>query len=68
MKPLVLISISQLHSSGVIKLYEAIAEIKKSTILTNIIQIDGTFLPINLKGTKPKNMPRISKKRSSSAY
>ena len=50
------------------KLYEAIAEVKKSIILSGIIQIDGAFLPINLKGTKPKNMPRISKKRSSSAY
>ncbi|MDD3107362.1 MAG: IS1595 family transposase [Bacilli bacterium] len=50
------------------KLYEAIAEVKKSITLSNIIQIDGTFVPINLKGTKPKNMPRISKKRSSSAY
>lgn len=50
------------------KLYKAIAEVKKSILLSNIIQIDGTFVPINLKGTKPKNMPRISKKRSSSAY
>ena len=50
------------------KLYEAIAEVKKSITLSNIIQIDGTFVPINLKGTKPKNMPRISKKRSGSAY
>ena len=50
------------------KLYEAIAEVKKSIILSGIIQIDGTFVPINLKGTKPNNMPRMSKKRSSSAY
>ena len=50
------------------KLYEAIAEVKKSIALSGNIQIDGTFTPINLKGTKPKNMPRISKKRSSSAY
>jgi transposase-like protein len=50
------------------KLYEAIAEVKKSIILSGIIQIDGTFVPINLKGTKPENMPRISKERSSSAY
>lgn len=50
------------------KLYEAISEVKKSIILSGIIQIDGTFVPINLKGTKPNNMPRISKKRSSSAY
>lgn len=50
------------------KLYKAIAEVKKSITLTGIIEIDGTFVPINLKGTKPNNMPRISKKRSSSAY
>lgn len=50
------------------KLYKAIAEVKKSIVLSGNIQIDGTFTPINLKGTKPKNMPRISKKRSSSAY
>lgn len=50
------------------KLYKAIAEVKKSIKLSGIIQIDGTFVPINLKGTKPKNMPRLSKKRSSSAY
>ena len=50
------------------KLYKAIAEVKKTIILSGVIQIDGTFVPINLKGTKPKNMPRISKKRSSSAY
>lgn len=50
------------------KLYEAISEVKKSIVLSGIIQIDGTFTPINLKGTKPKNMPRISKQRSSSAY
>lgn len=50
------------------KLYKAIAEVKKSIMLSGIIQIDGTFTPINLKGTKPENMPRYSKKRSSSAY
>jgi transposase-like protein len=50
------------------KLYEAIAEVKKSIVLSGDIQIDGTFTPINLKGTKPENMPRISKRRSSSAY
>jgi transposase-like protein len=50
------------------KLYKAIEEVKKTIILTGLIEIDGTFVPINLKGTKPKNMPRKSKKRSSSAY
>lgn len=50
------------------KLYTAIAEVKQSIILSGIIQMDGTFVPINLKGTKPENMPRRSKKRTSSAY
>lgn len=50
------------------KLYQAISEVKKSIILSNVIKINGTFVTINLKGTKPKNMPRISKKRFSSAY
>lgn len=50
------------------KLYEAISEVKKSIVLSGYIQIDAKFVPINLKGTKTKNMPRISKKRSSSAY
>jgi transposase-like protein len=50
------------------KLYKAIAEVKKSIILSGIIQMDGTFVPINLKGTRPENMPRRSKKRTSSAY
>lgn len=39
------------------KIYQAISEVKKSIVLSGIIQIDGTFVPINLKGTKPKDMP-----------
>lgn len=34
--------------------------------LEGFIEMDGTFFSINLKGTKPKNMPRRSKKRRSS--
>ena len=40
------------------KLYEAITEVKKTIVLSGIIQINGTFAPIDLKGSKPKNMPR----------
>jgi transposase-like protein len=50
------------------KLYKAIAEVKESIILSGIIEIDGAFVPINLKGTKSINMPRLSKKRTGSAY
>ena len=50
------------------KLYKALAEFKKTIVLSGIIQIDAKYFSINLKGTKPKNMPRISKRRSSSAY
>lgn len=50
------------------KLYAAIANVKKDIILSGIIQIDATYTSINLKGTKPYNMPRLSKKRSGSAF
>lgn len=33
--------------------------------LSGEIQSDEKYFPINLKGTKPKNMPRFSKKRTS---
>lgn len=47
------------------KLFKAIAHIRDSTILSGQIQIDGKFVPMNFKGTKTENMPRLSKKRSS---
>jgi transposase-like protein len=50
------------------KLYESIANVKKGIILSGKIEIDGKYYSINLKGTKPEKMPRMSKKRSSSAY
>lgn len=50
------------------KLYAAIENVKKSIILSGVIQIDAKYVPINLKGTKPANMPRYSKHRSSSFY
>lgn len=36
--------------------------------LSGEIQSDEKYFSINLKGTKPSNMPRYSKKRTSSAY
>lgn len=50
------------------KVYEAISIVKKRIILSGEIEIDATFMPINLKGTKKGKMPRASKKRTSSAY
>lgn len=50
------------------KIYEAISIVKKRIILSGEIEIDATFMPINLKGTKKTKMPRLSKKRTSSAY
>ena len=44
------------------KLYKAIEEIMDKK-LEGLIELDPTYEPINLKGTKPYNMPRISKKR-----
>lgn len=51
------------------KLYHAVMELRDGEILSESAQLDSMYLKINLKGTKPKNMPRISKKRGgSSAY
>lgn len=50
------------------KLYHAITEVSKNVRLNGEIYIDGKFTSINLKGTKHENMPRYSKKRTSSAY
>lgn len=46
------------------KLLEIIGKkFDKSCVLSDEVQVDETFYPINLKGTKPKDMPRESKKR-----
>ena len=45
------------------KLYAAIGKVKQNIVLEGKVQIDATFTSINLKGTKPQNMPRTSKKR-----
>ncbi|WP_296876810.1 IS1 family transposase, partial [Thomasclavelia sp.] len=51
------------------KLYSAATEIIRNQILSEEVQVDTQYLKINLKGTKPQNMPRYSKKRgNSSAY
>ena len=45
------------------KLYHAATEIINKQILSGEIEVDTQYLSINLKGTKPQNMPRYSKKR-----
>lgn len=51
------------------KLYKAISEIVNKVKLTGEIQLDAAYRKINLKGTKPQNMPRYSKTRGNgSAY
>lgn len=48
------------------KLYDALSDIQDRTVLHDEIELDPTYEKINLKGTKPVNMPRISKKRGRS--
>lgn len=45
------------------KLYEAASRIVDSQKLSGQIELDPTYTKINLKGRKPKDMPRFSKKR-----
>lgn len=47
------------------KVLDSISEIRKATKLKKKVEADETYESINLKGTKPKNMPRASKHRSS---
>ena len=47
------------------KVLDCISNIRKQTKLKGKIEADETYKSINLKGTKPKNMPRASKPRSS---
>ncbi len=47
------------------KALDCISEFKKSVTLKDIIESDETYESINLKGTKPKDMPRFSKLRFS---
>lgn len=47
------------------KILYALKSFIKMIKLTGTIQSDEKYFPINLKGTKPQNMPRYSKKRTS---
>ena len=47
------------------KVLDCISEIRKRLKLKGKTEADETYKPINLKGTKPKKMPRASKPRSS---
>ena len=51
------------------KLYRAVESLHLNDKLEKTAQLDSSYFKINLKGTKPHNMPRISKKRGgTSAY
>lgn len=45
------------------KLYQAISRLQNEVVLKGMIELDPSYTKVNLKGTKPKNMPRISKRR-----
>lgn len=47
------------------KVLDCISEIRKNIKLKGNIEADETYESINLKGTKPKDMPRASKPRKS---
>ena len=47
------------------KVLDCISEIRKTIKLKGDVEADETYKSINLKGTKPENMPRYSKPRSS---
>lgn len=49
------------------KILYALKSFIKMIKLTGAIQSDEKYFPINLKGTKPQNMPRYSKRRTSSS-
>lgn len=45
------------------KLITCLKEIRAKDILKGTMELDEYYIPVNLKGTKPINMPRISKPR-----
>ena len=49
------------------KLYHASSEIMGHQKLSGEVEIDTQYKSINLKGTRPQNMPRYSKKRGKQA-
>lgn len=48
------------------KLYKAASKIQKNVMLSGQIELDPSYTKINLKGTRPKDMPRMSKHRGKS--
>lgn len=50
------------------KLHRAISTIvEKERLNGDVVQVDANYQKINLKGTRPENMPRFSKRRGSRA-
>ena len=45
------------------KLYKAISKVNDNVILYCFIKLDSAYTKINLKGTSPQNMSRLSKHR-----
>ena len=45
------------------KLYKAIDHVMEQEVLSSEVEVDSGYFKINLKGTQPENMPRMSKKR-----
>ena len=45
------------------KLYKAISKVQENVVLSGDVELNPSYTNINLKGTKPKNMPRMSKHR-----
>ena len=50
------------------KILKTLLEFNKVYKLSEFIEMNAIYFPINLKGIKRNNMPRYSKKRSSSAF
>ena len=49
------------------KFYRAVSQFLKSTQFEGEVQLDSAYRKINLKGRKPNDMPRYSKKRGGTA-
>ena len=49
------------------KLYQAVEKLHLNEKLENKTELDSAYFKINLKGTKPANMPRYSKTRGNTA-
>ena len=45
------------------KLYKAISKVQENAVLSGDVELDPSYTSINLKGTEPENMPRMSKHR-----